>query len=104
MFMDDFEEDEGLFDRIGDLDQSEYMNNEEPIHVVYYATAVPHVIYDQWAGKDLYTYSYSLNHNRKKHMDISGISLFFDFSPLTMRVTKRTNSYGKLIIGISASV
>jgi len=104
MFMDAFEEDEGLFDRIGDIDQSEYMNNDEPSHVVYYATAVPHVIYDQSEKKDLYTYSYSLNHNKKKHIDVSGVSLFYDFSPLTMRVTKRTNSYAKLIINISASV
>lgn len=104
LIMEDFSEEDKLFDRIHEIDQSEYQNNSEPAHVVYYATAVPHVIYDQYLGKDMYSYSYSLNHNKKKHFDATGVSLFYDFSPLTMRITKRTNSVGKLIINISASV
>ena len=99
-FMQTFEDEAELFDRIGDIDQSQYQNNKEASHAVYYATAVPHVIYDELNRKDLYSYSYSLNHNKRDHYDEPGVSLFYDFSPLTMRVTKKANSYGKLGVNI----
>lgn len=103
-FMQNFNDDIELFDRIKDIDHSIYKKGNEASHVVYFATAVPHIIYDQYNQRDLYSYSYSLNHNKRAHYDTPGVSLFYDFSPLTMRVTKRVNSTGKLAINICATI
>jgi hypothetical protein len=103
-FMEDSNDAIELFDRIKDIDHSIYKTGNEASHVVYFATAVPHVIYDPYTEEDLYTYSYSLNHNKRDDQDVPGVSLFYDFSPLTMRITKRVNSTGKLAINICATI
>jgi hypothetical protein len=99
-FMVDFEDEVESFDRIKDINQEKYKTSTEPLHVMYFVQAVPHVIYDEASRKDLYSYSYSINHNVRKHSDGSGISLYYNFSPLTMRVTKKSKSAGKLAINI----
>lgn len=99
-FMEDFKEETEQFDRIKSINQEIYRNNDKPAHVMYFTQAVPHVIYDESTRKDLYSYSYSLNHNIRAHSEGSGISLHYDFSPLTLRMTKRVNSMGKLAIDI----
>lgn len=100
-FMEDFdEEDVESLDRIKEINQQKYIESKKPIHVMYFVQAIPHIIYDEYSGKDLYSYSYSVNHNIRSHNSGSGISLFYDFSPLTMRMVKRVKSAGKLVIDI----
>lgn len=103
-FMVNFGDEVEQFDRMKDINQDTYFNNDKPLHVMYFTQAVPHVIYDEFSGKDLYSYSYSLNHNAKTHTDGSGVSLHYNFSPLTMRMTKRAHSTGKLAIDICAII
>jgi hypothetical protein len=100
-YMEDFDEaDVESLDRIKEINQQKYIESKKPIHVMYFVQAVPHIIYDEYSRKDLYSYSYSVNHNIRSHNSGSGVSLFYDFSPLTMRMVKRVKSPGKLIIDI----
>ena len=101
LFMEDFDEDDiESLDRIKDINQEPYINSKKPSHVMYFIQVIPHIIYDQFSGKDLYSYSYSVNHNSRSNNEASGVSILYDFSPLTMRVTKRNQSLGKLAIDI----
>lgn len=57
------------------------------------------MVYDEYLDKDLYTYSYSLNHNINEESQTTGITMNYKFSPLTMRLMKR-KAMGKLTIRI----
>ena len=99
IFAQEFHGSVDLFDRIKEIDSDLYTDNDRGSVVTYFAEVIPHVLYDEMFGTDLYSYSYSLNHN-SKFGEENGIQLKYDFSPLTMRLMKRNKPAGKLAINI----
>jgi hypothetical protein len=97
-FAQEFNDEIDLFDRIKEIET--YTDNDKGMLVMYFTEVIPHVLYDEFMGTDLYSYSYSLNHNSKHIPEVNGISLNYDFSPLTMRLVKRHKPIGKLAINV----
>lgn len=96
LFASMFDYQSNMFERLNDV----YSKNDKGMVVTYFAEVVPHVLYDEFYDRDLYSLTYSLNHHGKHDPLTSGITLSYDFSPLTMRMVKKNKPIGKMAINI----
>lgn len=89
------------------MDKSFYAVEEgEPQDYYYFMKLVPHNFRDRIAAKSFNSYSYSLNHNMKKAMTQNQpyISIIYDFSPVTMKLTKEKRDFSRFAINLCAIV
>lgn len=103
---DSFEQDENVFDRVKDYDLEVFKHLEGPQQILYYANIVPHTFVNPANSYEFNSYSYSINSNAKKVATGESILQFmYEFSPITMVVTKKgAESFGRFIVNICANV
>lgn len=79
---------------------------EGPQKILYYANIVPHAFVNPSTGYEFNSYSYSINSNAKKTGSGESILQFmYEFSPITMVVTKKgAETFGRFIVNICANV
>ena len=80
------------------------------MHYFKFVSIVPHVFVDESvAGKevDYKSYSYALSENKKDEVDDEALTMvwfIFEFSPVSMLITKSSNTLARFLINICAIV
>ena len=74
-----------------------------------FAVVVPHVFVDnmkQGQERDFTSYSYSFTQNKKKAVPehLLGAQISFDFSPVSMKITKEPKPLSRFVINLCAIV
>ena len=80
------------------------------MHYFKFVSIVPHVFVDESvAGKevDYKSYSYALSENKKDEVDDKALTMvwfIFEFSPVSMLITKSSNTLARFLINVCAIV
>jgi hypothetical protein len=91
------------------VDQIKIKPQEKIYNYYKFLKLVPHVFVDATKSgheRDYSTWSYSLTQNKKENEEIRAqrIEITFEFSPLTMQITRSNNQLSKFLISLCAIV
>ena len=94
-----------IFDRMRALDKEMYGANKQRMDTNYFVKVVPYIFANAISDEEHWAYSYSLNHQQKATpVHEPKIQVSYEFSPITMRVTKNYKRIGPTVVNMCAIV
>jgi hypothetical protein len=113
----DYKQLKQIFKRFGFANQHTEFNRHDSLpdfrntqkkNYDYFLKIIPYLFVDKELGKNTLGYQYSLNHRERDYDDHPGnqhiITINYDFSPITMRITREKKYYSSFLTHICAIV